>query len=248
MKISIVTVVYNGAATIERCMQSVFSQDYTDVEYIIIDGSSTDGTLEIIEKYRDRVSCIQSAPDNGIYDAMNKGIAIATGDVVGILNADDVFASADVLSRVAMTFDKGSQQIVYGDLQYANPSGKVVRHWKSASFYPALFKWGWMPAHPTFYAKRVLFRKYGNYEMEYGTAADYELMLRFLYKYRINASYLNQVMVKMTTGGVSNGRFSARLAASRSDYKAMKKHGLPFPWLTIILKPGRKIFQFLSKK
>ncbi|MGV8879802.1 MAG: glycosyltransferase family 2 protein [Sphingobacteriaceae bacterium] len=247
MKISIVTVVYNGAATIERCVQSVFSQHYTDVEYIIIDGNSTDATLEIIEKYRDRINCIQSATDNGIYDAMNKGIALATGDVVGILNADDVFASADVLSWVAGAFADGSQQIVYGDLQYVNPLGKIVRHWKSAPFYPALFKWGWMPAHPTFYAKRALFLKYGNYELEFGTAADYELMLRFLYKYRINAFYLHQVMVKMTTGGASNGRFSARLAASRSDYKAMKKHGLPFPWLSIILKPGRKIFQFFSK-
>lgn len=247
MKISVITVVYNGAATIERCMQSVFSQDNVDLEYIIIDGDSTDGTLEIINKYPGRVSCLVSEPDAGIYDAMNKGIALATGDVVGILNADDVFASADVLKQVAAAFSNSHAEAIYGDLQYINAAGKITRHWVSNHFHPNLFKWGWMPAHPTFYVRRILFHQYGDYKPAYGTAADYELMLRFLYTHRISADYLHKVMVQMNTGGISNHRLSNRLAASRSDFKAMKKHALPFPWGTIFLKPARKIFQYFWK-
>ena len=216
------------------------------MEYIIIDGKSTDSTLSIIDKYSDRIFKVVSEKDAGIYDAMNKGIALASGDVVGILNADDFFASPHILEHIAQKFVKTEAEVVYGDLWYVDrkDTSKAVRKWHSGEYRHGDFQWGWMPPHPGFYAKRELFEQYGNYRLEYGSAADYELMVRFLHKYRLRAAYLPEVIVKMRTGGVSNSSLKNRLKASKADLAAMRANGVRFPELAAVLKPLRKVGQF----
>jgi len=181
LKISLITVCFNAETTIDSCIRSVLAQNYNDVQYIIIDGGSTDKTINIINNYKHFISHVISEPDKGIYDAMNKGIKLATGDVVGMLNADDFFADETVLEDVTCAFRKNNVDIVYADLDYINAAGKVIRKWRSGHFTANSFNFGWMPPHPTFYCKRNLFEKFGYYSLNYGTAADYELMLRLLY-------------------------------------------------------------------
>lgn len=246
MKVSLITVTYNAEEFIEQCILSVLSQTYTDIEYIIVDGKSTDNTMEIIEKYRTSVTKIISEPDKGIYDAMNKGIAAATGDVIGILNSDDFFPENDIIETVASTFGGGIAQIVYGNLWYILPTfpNKIVRKWQSQAYQKNLFEWGWMPAHTTFFAKRNLFTDYGNYNIAFKTSADYELMLRFIHKFKLKAVHINKVLVIMRTGGVSNRSLNNRLSASWNDFRAMRHNGLKWPLLAIMLKPLRKILQY----
>jgi len=245
LKISLITVTLNAQNTIGRCIESVVAQNYSNLEYIVIDGASTDDTLQIIGRYPSLVSHLVSEPDNGIYDAMNKGIHLATGDVIGVLNADDFFAADDILKSTANIFNETNSDIVYGNLNYLKPGGKVLRKWHSGSYKDGLFNWGWMPPHPTFYCRRVIFEKLGAYELGYGTAADYELMLRFLHLNKLNAKYLNKVMVNMVAGGVSNKNYRNRLLAWKYDFKAMGKNGVLFPLMCIIFKPLRKIFQYM---
>jgi glycosyltransferase involved in cell wall biosynthesis len=248
MKISLITVTYNSGEFLEECIQSVISQSYNDLEYIIIDGGSTDPTISIIHKYKPFISFFITEPDLGIYDAMNKGIALATGDVIGILNGDDFFADDLVLNRIAEEFQKNKADIVYGNLWYVarQNSAKIVRKWISKSYTNRSMQYGWMPAHPTFYAKRKLFTEYGNYNLLYKSAADYDLMLRFLFKHQRSSSFVNKVFVKMRTGGVSNQSINNRLKASINDRKAMKNNGINWPWLSIVFKPLRKIEQFFN--
>jgi glycosyltransferase involved in cell wall biosynthesis len=245
LKISLITIVYNAQDTIQKCIESVIGQNYPDIEYIIVDGGSTDNTLQIINQYRPQIHVLVSEPDQGIYDAMNKGIALATGEIVGTLNADDFFNGLDVLSLVAQAFLNHDTDIVYGNLDYVNPAGKVIRKWSSGQCGKKSFNRGFMPPHPTFYCKRYLFKKLGFYELEYGSAGDYELMVRFMHKYRVKSFYLNKVMVKMQVGGVSNKNFINRVKAWQFDLKAMRKNGIMFPVVAIVLKPLRKIFQFV---
>ncbi|EDM37121.1 glycosyltransferase [Pedobacter sp. BAL39] len=190
------------------------------------------------------VHAFRSESDKGIYDAMNKGIALATGDVVGMLNADDYFADEDCVRRIAATFENTQADMVYADLDYVDVAGKVLRQWRSGAFQRYMFHWGWMPPHPTFYARRILFERWGDYSLFYGTAADFELMVRFLYVHGGVVGYLNKVTVKMVAGGVSNGDFRSRIAAWKNDYRAMKKARLPLPLISALLKPLRKIAQF----
>ncbi|MDB5122962.1 MAG: glycosyltransferase [Mucilaginibacter sp.] len=245
LKISLITVVYNAETTIGRCIESVISQNFKNVEYIIIDACSTDKTKQIISRYSNYISIFRSEPDNGIYDAMNKGIKLAHGDVIGTLNADDFFADNSVLDAIANAFIIHNPDIVYGNLDYVNPGGKVIRRWRSDDYTYGMFNWGWMPPHPTFYCKAGLFKKFGEYKPEYGTAADYELMLRFMHTHRINAFHLNKVIVKMTIGGISNKSYRNRLQAFANDSKAMRNNNILFPVLTLVCKPLRKLFQFL---
>jgi len=249
VRVSIITVVFNGRKTIEKCLDSVCEQECSfPIEHLVIDGGSDDGTLECIEQ-RNCVSKIISEPDNGIYDAMNKGIRAAGGDVIAILNADDFYASSHVLKSVAGLLDEKKLDSCYGDLVFvdADDVTKVKRYWRSGNFQPKKFYWGWMPPHPTFFVRREIYLKYGLFNLEMGTAADYELMLRFLLKYQISCGYIPEVLVKMRAGGVSNASIKNRLNANRMDRRAWVVNGLePFPW-TLTLKPVRKIGQFFHK-
>mgnify|MGYP003576391341 FL=1 len=246
MKISLITVVYNGERFLESCINSVIAQDYADLEYILIDGASTDKSLEIANKYRDKIDVLLSEKDKGMYDALNKGIALAKGEIIGILNADDMLATNDVISTIAKTFSSSQTDGVYGDLNYIDPNNtnKIIRKWKGKPYSLGGIKRGWMPAHPTLYLKRSLFVKYGNYSLNFGTAADYELILRFLFKHKIKAVYLNKLIVKMRTGGMSNASLKLRKHALDNDLKAIRENGIKLPYLTLLLKKIRKIQQF----
>ncbi len=248
MKISIVTVTFNAERFIESCVRSVINQTYQDIEYIVVDGSSQDDTLHILNRYNEKVNKIVSEKDKGMYDALNKGIKMATGEVVGLLNADDFFASNTVVADIAKTFEQSKADVLYGDLWYVDQedTDKALRKWKSKPYEHGMFQWGWMPAHPTFYAKRELFEKLGYYRLDMGSAADYELMIRFMHKHRVKSVYLPEVMVKMRAGGMSNSSVEARLKANKADLEAMKINGIKFPRLAAFLKPVRKIPQFLG--
>ena len=245
-KLSIITATYNAADTLATCLDSVRNQG-SDVEHILIDGGSTDATLDIADSYKEHIVKIVSEPDKGIYDAMNKGIQIATGEVIGILNADDFYPSSDVLSRVAEVFADKNIDACYGDLVYVDSehTNKVKRFWRAGKFDSKKFYWGWMPPHPTFFVRASVYEKYGLFNLDLGSAADYEIMLRFLLKHEINVAYLPMVMVHMRTGGVSNANVSNRLAANRMDRKAWQVNGLrPYPW-TLYAKPLRKVGQWV---
>jgi len=247
LKISIITVVFNGAATINHCIESVLGQDYDSIEYIMIDGNSTDGTKEIIESYGDRIHKYLSEPDKGIYDAMNKGVKLATGDVIGILNADDFYAGNTIISDVARAIEKNQADACYGDLNYvdSNDESIVKRNWVSGRYKPNSFLLGWMPPHPTFFLRKKCYENFGNFRLDMGSAADYELMLRMIYKHGIKLAYIPKVIVKMRTGGVSNSNIKNRIEANKNDQKAWKINELK-PWFfTLWLKPIRKITQFI---
>jgi glycosyltransferase len=248
MKFSIITVTYNSEKYLEDCIRSVHKQNYKNIEHIIIDGKSTDRTMQIILDNESHISHWISETDRGMYDAINKGLQLATGDIIGILNSDDMLASADVIMSIADCFKTHGTDSVYGDLVYVAPENpnKVLRFWKGMSYKRNRFKYGWMPAHPTFYMRRELIQKYGLYENHYHTAADYEFMARYLYRHRISATYLGEMIVKMRAGGASNGSLKSRLRANRRDYLAMKFNKIPFPLLVSVLKPLIKIPQFKS--
>lgn len=245
--ISIITATFNSASTLLDCLSSVASQNIA-AEHLIIDGISTDETLAIAKSHA-HVSKIISEHDTGIYDAMNKGISQATGDIIGILNSDDFYASKDVLSRVARIFEDEAVDSCYGDLVYvdATDTTRITRNWKSGEFNQRSFLWGWMPPHPTFFVRRAVYEKYGIFNLNLGSAADYELMLRLLVKHRISTAYIPEVLVKMRAGGVSNLSWKNRLKANRMDRYAWSVNGLkPYPWTTY-LKPLSKIKQFFVR-
>jgi glycosyltransferase involved in cell wall biosynthesis len=248
MKISIITVCFNSAKTIEDTIQSVLSQDYPNVEYIIVDGGSKDATLDIVKKYSANISHFISEPDKGIYDAMNKGIALATGDVVGILNSDDVYYDSQVLSHISKAFEVTNADAVYGDLVYvaSNNLEKVTRVWKSKPYTEGAFLKGWMPPHPTFYVKKSCYNQLGNYSLKLKSAADYELMLRFIHKYKISLAYIPKTLVKMRVGGESNVSLKNRLRANKEDRMAWKMNGLKPHFYTLFLKPLSKLKQFFA--
>ena len=248
MKISIITAVRNGVSSIRDCLESIQNQSYP-VEHIIIDGGSGDGTLEIIQSYSAGIAKMVSEPDSGIYDAMNKGIGFATGDVVGVFNADDFYADENVLSRVVKVFEDSSIDSCYGDLIYVASvdTNRVIRYWKSCPYNDRLFYRGWMPPHPTFFVRREVYERCGLFNPDLGTAADYELMLRFLVRYKITSAYLSEIIIKMRSGGASNASLINRLRANRMDRLAWKVNGLrPYPW-TLWMKPLRKVGQYLRK-
>ncbi|WP_102408581.1 glycosyltransferase family 2 protein [Parabacteroides bouchesdurhonensis] len=226
MKISVITTTYNSGRTVRDTIESVLSQDYPDIEYIIIDGASTDDTLRIVNEYADRISWIVSEPDKGIYDAMNKGIRMATGDVVGILNSDDFFASQDVVSRIASEFAEPSLDAVYGDVRFVSPEdlSRCVRHYSSRIFRRPLMHLGFIPAHPSFYVRRVWYERLGLYNMSYRICADFELLLRFIYIQRINVRYLPFDFVTMRTGGVSTNGFQCYKCIMEEHRRACREN------------------------
>ncbi|PSL30253.1 glycosyltransferase family 2 protein [Dyadobacter jiangsuensis] len=247
MKVSILTVVYNGAATIRHSIESVLGQDYPDIEYIIVDGNSKDGTQDIVRSYGDKIARFLSEPDAGIYDAMNKGIQLATGDVIGILNADDFYAYPSVVSEVAEALASSNADASYGDLEYidANDATVVRRKWVSGAYKVGAFLNGWMPPHPTFFVKKEVYNTHGRFRLDLGSAADYELMLRFVHRENIKLAYLPKVLVKMRAGGVSNSTLKNRIAANQNDRLAWKINNLKPRFYTLWLKPLRKIIQFI---
>lgn len=249
MKVSIITACYNSAATIEDTLQSVANQDYPNIEHIIVDGASSDDTLEIAERFH-HVSKIISEKDKGIYYAMNTGIHIATGDIIAILNSDDFYSHNAVISNVVQKMLAENADCLYADLDYVNPQNtkEVLRKWRSGKFASKKFHYGWMPPHPTFFVKREIYEKYGDFDTSFVTAADYELMLRFLLKYNIPVSYLDETIVHMRAGGHSASSLMHRIKANIEDSKAWKKNKLNPYFFTTILKPTRKIYQFFPKK
>ena len=249
MKVSIVTPTYNSAKTIVDTILSVNKQDYANIEHIIIDGGSKDNTLELIRNTPNRVKKIISEPDKGIYDAMNKGVALATGDIVGILNSDDFYNSNDVIAKVVKTFQEGEYEGVYGDLEYVNArnTNRVVRYWESKAYKEGLFKKGWHPAHPTFFVKKEVYDKYGNFNLKYKIGADYEIMLRFIEKNRIKVAYIPETLVKMRVGGASNQSIKNIIKANIECYNAWKDNGLSILPFVFILKPLSKTLQYLRK-
>ncbi len=249
MKVSIITVTFNSEKYLEQTILSLLEQTYKNIEYIVIDGKSTDNTMSIIKKYENRIDKIISEKDNGMFDALNKGMAIATGDIIGVLHSDDIFNSPDVIESVVRAFEENKVDTLYGDLEYVYPEdiNKLYRIWKSKTFKRSNFHWGWMPAHTTFYFKRSLLEKYGNYETHYFSSADYEFMSRYLYKFKLSSFYLPKLIVRMRRGGLSNNNIYKRLRANRRDYLAMKVNGVPFAFIVSILKPLSKLHQYYKK-
>lgn len=251
MKVSIITVAYNSATTIVDTVRSVMAQTYENIEYIVIDGNSRDNTLAVLNPYREFIDILVSEPDKGLYDAMNKGIRLATGDIVGILNSDDFFTSNDVVEAVVNAFQQDdSLESVYADLHFVNePDLKTcVRYFSSKMFSPWLFRFGFMPAHPTFYVKRDCYLRYGLYELGYRIAADYELLLRFLYCKRIKCKYIQKDFVTMRNGGVSTANVHSRWDGCREEVKACLQNGVYTNMFMILMKYFYKILGLRDRK
>ena len=248
MKISIITITYNSAKTVQHALDSVQSQTYTDIEHIIVDGASTDGTKQLIEAYAKQHSNVRwiSEKDKGIYDALNKGIKLATGDIIGFLHSDDVFYSPDSIGQIAAAFEDEQVDVVYGDLQYCK-GPKVVRRWKSNDFNPHALKYGWMPPHPTMYVRKEVYQQVGEYDEWFRISADYDMMLR-IFTAGYKSKYIPEVLVSMETGGASNKNAKARLSKTQEDYIVLKKNHVGAGYLTVACKQLRKLRQFLRKE
>lgn len=247
MKISIITITYNSASSLQRALDSVQSQTYKDIEHVIIDGASTDGTRKLIEAYAKQHKNVKwvSEKDNGIYDAINKGIRLATGDVIGFLHSDDMFYSVDSIGQIAAAFEQNQADVVYGDLQYMR-GNKVVRRWKSNAFNPRALKYGWMPPHPTVYVRREVYQQVGEYDSWFRISADYDMILR-IFTAGYNTHYIPEVLVCMETGGASNKNTKARLSKTMEDYIVLKKNHVGAGYLTVACKQLRKVKQFIRK-
>ncbi len=250
MKISIVTVAYNASKTIEQTIQSLLGQTYSNIEYIVIDGGSSDGTQEIIEKYSDKIAYYSSEKDGGIYFGMNKGVEKCSGEYIGLLNADDVYYDSEVIESVVKKLLESKTDALYGDLLYVDATdlSKVVRRWISGKYDRRNFLKGWMPPHPTFFIKKSAYEKFGTFNTQFKFAADYELMLRMLFKHKLSAVYLNQTLIKMRVGGVSNSSVKNRLKANQEDREAWRINGIQPNWYTVFMKPLSKIRQYILNK
>jgi glycosyltransferase involved in cell wall biosynthesis len=246
-RISIITVSYNSAKTIKDTIDSVLSQDFPEIEFIIVDGHSNDGTQEIVKSYGDKISKFVSEKDKGIYDAFNKGIRLATGDIIGFIGSDDFYPNASVIKKVAESFKKNHTDSLYGDIQYINEESKIVRYWKAGKYKTSKFVLGWMPPHLSFYLKRDIYQKFGLYKDNFLIAGDYELMLRMLYKHKITTQYLPEVLVTMRIGGASTKNINNRIIANMEDRQAWVSNGLKPKFYTLFLKPLLKIPQFFKK-
>lgn len=228
MKISIVTAVYDRVDTIAQAVDSVAGQTWSTVEHIVIDGASADGTREWLENQRDRLSVLLSEPDNGIYDALNKGLSLATGDVIGLMHSDDFYANDRVLEKVAAVFDDPGVDGVYGDLDYVakDEPSQIIRRWRSGAYAPSRLAWGWMPPHPTLFLRHSVIGQWGGFDTGFQIAADYDAMLRYLAQGKIKLAYIPEVLVKMRVGGESNRSLARIMRKSREDYRALRKNGV----------------------
>lgn len=245
IKISLITAVYNNRRFIETALKSITQQSYPNIEHIIIDGGSNDGTLEFLEKNLGHQSKLISEKDKGIYDALNKGINLATGDVIGFLHSDDILASSETISLIAKEFTQNEIEATYGDLVYVaqNDTNKILRYWKSGPYNIQKLKYGWMPPHPTFYMKKNCYEEMKGFQLKYKIAADYDACLRYLWNHQIKCSYIPQILVKMRTGGTSNRSLKNILIKSKEDYQIIcenKVGGIS----TLMMKNMSKVKQF----
>ncbi len=248
MKISIITAVYNNKDQIAEAIESVLNQSYTDIEYIIIDGASTDGTVEVVKSYGDKISKFISEPDEGIYSGLNKGIHLATGDVIGFLHSDDFYLYDQVIEEVVEVFKDKDCDGVYGNLIYVDKedTSRIVRHWESGEFKYENLKKGWMPPHPAFFVKRKIYEKYGVFDTNFKISADYNFMLKILSKQDFKACYLSQVLYVMRIGGASNKNLKNLWQKTKEDLKALKENRVG-SLLALFLKNISKIPQFKKK-
>ena len=248
MKVSIITSVYNNEKTIEDAIKSVLSQTYSNIEYIVVDGASKDGTVDEKKKYEDKISTFVSERDKGIYDGLNKGVSLATGDVIAFLHSDDIYENENIITEVVEHFKSTKTDSIYGDLVYVDKedTSKIFRYWQSGEYTFKKLSNGWMPPHPTFFVKKEFYDKYGKFDLDFGIAADYDFMLRMLGKYKISTSYLPKVLYKMRVGGASNRSLKNIIQKSLEDIKALNNNNIGGIH-TIILKNLSKIPQFLKK-
>ena len=248
-KISIITVAFNSVKTIQDTIESILLQDYKNIEYIVIDAGSSDGTVEIIKSFGDKITYFISESDHGIYDGMNKGIKAASGDLIGILNSDDFYPNSFILSNVAKTFVDSECDAVYGDLVYVRDydKNKIVRYWQAGAYSALKIKNGWMLPHPTFFVKKSIYNRFGLYNTELKRAADYEMILKLLYKQNISVKYIPMILVNMRMGGASNSSLRNRIRANKEDGLAWTKNQLNKPTFIRIKKPLQKIRQFFLK-
>ncbi len=251
MKISIVTACYNSEPTIRDTLRTIQMQTHQNIEHIVIDGGSTDGTLEILEQNKQHIAYLTSEPDNGLYDAMNKGISKATGDVIGLLNSDDLFAHPDVLSQVANALADETIDACYGDLVYVNHDdiNQVARYWKSSTYQPDLFAKGWAPAHPTFYVRKAVHDNHGIlFNLDYKLAADYEVLLRLLFSNQIKTAYIPDVLVKMRLGGTTNKSLKNIVNQNKEIMTALNHHKYPYsPVKMVCHKLLDRVHQYRNK-
>ncbi len=249
MKVTIITVVLNNKDYIEDCIKSVVSQHYKDIEYIIIDGGSTDGTIDIIKKYEDKINVWNSERDEGMYDAINKGIGMSNGDIIGILHSDDLYVDKYVIDNVVGEFGKYNVDSVYADLIYVerNNLNNVVRYYDSSVFKICKFAYGWMPAHPTCFIKKIVYDKYGLYRTDFIIAADYELLVRLYAKHKVNYSYLPKVIIKMRSGGLSTRNLKSNIILNREILRACREHGIETNIFKIYLKYFMKLSQLIKR-
>lgn len=248
-EVSIITVCLNSVDTIRDTIISVLSQDYPNIEYIIVDGESQDGTMKIVEEYRDRIAVIMSEPDKGIYDAMNKGIAVATGDIVGILNSDDFYSDATSVRRLVEQMLRTNADCVFADVVFVDSTNtdRVTRYYDSSKFFPERLRYGWMPAHPSLMVKRTIYLRYGNYKLDYKIASDFEMIVRLLLCAGLNYAYLPHVVIKMRTGGVSTKGLRARWILNREIVRACRSNGIKTSLPRILLKIPVKLLELFRK-
>jgi glycosyltransferase involved in cell wall biosynthesis len=248
IRISVITAVYNAAPTLEQALESVHAQTWSDVEHIVVDGGSTDGSVAMLMQHRPKIAKLISEPDKGLYDALNKGIRHASGDIIGFLHSDDQFATRDALAKVAAAFNDPEVGAAYGDLVYVKRHApeQVVRYWRAGAFKRALLTTGWMPPHPTFYVRRELYARYGVFDTKYKISADYDSILRLLWHGRIAACYIPEVLVRMRTGGVSNRSLLGLIRKSGEDYMAMRANGIG-GLQTVLRKNFAKLPQFFDR-
>ena len=246
VKISVITAVHNGIDTIQSAIDSVRVQTHTPVEHVVIDGMSNDGTEVVLERNTNNIANLIREPDQGIYDALNKGIRSATGDIIGFLHADDLLATPDALGWVADKFQSENVDAVYADLAYVdaeNPS-RIIRYWKAGNYQRPKFRRGWMPPHPTVYVKKTIYERFGMYRTTIGSGADYECLIRLLVKHEIQVGYIPEILVKMRVGGTSNASFKNRVAANRMDRQAWVDNDLKPPFGLRFSKPLSKVPQY----
>lgn len=247
MEISIITPVFNDPR-IKRALDSVQTQqDVAELEMIVVDGGSSDETLDILDGYSNFIDTTISEPDDGVYDAMNKGIEQSTGDIVGILNSDDQYCGSDVLRTVLNTFQKTSADLCYGDLVYVDEDGTTVRYWKSGAYQPRRFYFGWMPPHPTVFVRQKVYEEYGHFDLDFPIAADYEFLLRLLVNGELSVAYIDDILVKMATGGQSNASLRNILKANIEVLRAWQKNDLRWGLPVSLLKPLRKLPQYIKR-